>query len=199
MKELIKNFFIKLALFLIAIVVGAVFYKIIVKECINIFITIDLTGKKGFIIYTFFKLTSVMFVYGSLLVIFRRKISLIFKVFLTGLYLGTMFILLFARPKMGRGFNFDVLAVFRELESTKAQMYFIGNIVFFMPIGFLLRKDSFIRASILAMSIELNIELVQYAFKRGYFDVSDIFINLVGIFSMYFMCRIVMYIFRDEN
>ena len=199
MKELIKNFFIKLALFLVAVVVGAIFYKIIVRQCINVFITIDLTGKKGFIIYNFFKLTSVMFIYGSLLVIFKRKISLVFKVFLTGLYLGTMFILLFARLKMSRGFNFDVLAVFKELESTKAQMYFIGNIVFFMPIGYLLRKDSFIRAFILAMSIELNIELVQYAFKRGYFDVSDIFINLIGIFTMYFICRICMYIFKDEK
>lgn len=199
MKELIKNFFIKLALFLVAVVVGAVFYKIIVRQCINVFITIDLTGKKGFIIYNFFKLTSVMFIYGSLLVIFKRKISLIFKVFLTGLYIGTMFILLFARPKMSRGFNFDVLAVFKQLGSVKSQMYLIGNIVFFMPIGYLLRKDSFMRAVILAMSIELNIELVQYAFKRGYFDVSDIFINLVGIFTMYFICKMCMYIFKSKE
>ena len=199
MKELIKNFFIKVVLFMVAIAIGTIFYKVIVRECINIFITINLTGKKGFIIYNFFKLTSVMFVYGSLLVIFKRKISLFFKVSLTGLYLGTMFILLFARPKMSRGFNFDILAVFRDLESAKAQMYFIGNIIFFMPIGYLLRRDSFIRAIILAMSIELNIELVQYAFKRGYFDVSDIFINLVGIFTMYFICRIGMYLLKKEK
>lgn len=197
MKNKICNFFIKLSLLIIAVFLGIVFYKFIVRECIGTFIKIDLTGKKGFIIYNFLKLTTVMMIYSGLLVVFRRKTSKVFKVFITGLYIGTMIILLFARPKISRGFNFNLLSVFHDLHRKIPLMYFIGNIIFFMPIGYLLRNDGFIRSLILAVSLELNIELLQYAFKRGYFDISDIFVNLIGIYIAYFLCKTICYLFKN--
>lgn len=197
MKNKIYNFFIKLLLLIIAVFLGIVFYKLIIRECIETFIKINLTGKKGFIIYNFFKLTTVMMIYSGLLVIFRRKTSKVFKVFITGLYIGTMFILLFARPKMSRSFNFNPFSVFHDLHRRISLMYFIGNIIFFMPIGYLLRNDRFIRSLILAVSLELNIELLQYAFKRGYFDISDIFVNLIGIYIAYSLCKIIRYLFKN--
>ena len=194
-KSVMKNFFIKSILLIISVVLATIFYKLIVKECIGVFIKIDLSGKKGFIIYNFFKLTSVMLIYQVFLTTTRMKTSKLFKLFLFGLYAGTMFILLFARPKMSRGFQLDPFAVLHGLRGDKTgQLYLIGNILFFMPIGYILRKYNFVLAFILSASIEFNIELAQYVFKRGYFDLGDIFINLVGIFIAYFICKIAHFI-----
>lgn len=194
-KSVVKNFFIKSILLIISVVLATIFYKLIVKECIGVFIKIDLSGKKGFIIYNFFKLTSVMLIYQVFLTTTRMKTSKLFKLFLFGLYAGTMFILLFARPKMSRGFQLDPFAVLHGLRGDKTgQLYLIGNILFFMPIGYILRKYNFVLAFILSASIEFNIELAQYVFKRGYFDLGDIFINLVGIFIAYFICKIAHFI-----
>lgn len=190
-KSMVKNFFIKSILLVISVFLAMIFYKLIVKECIGVFIKIDLSGKKGFIIYNFFKLTSVMLIYQVFLTTTRMKTSKLFKMFLFGLYAGTMFILLFARPKMARGFQLDPFAVLHGLRGDKTgQLYLIGNILFFMPIGYILRKYNFVLAFILSASIEFNIELAQYVFRRGYFDLGDIFINLVGIFIAYFICKI---------
>lgn len=194
-KSLVKNFFIKSILLIISVFLAMVFYKLIVKECIDVFIKIDLSGRKGFVIYNFFKLTSVMLIYQIFLTTTRMKTSKLFKIFLFGLYAGTMVILLFARPKMARGFQLDPFTVLHGLRGDKtAQLYLIGNIIFFMPIGYVLRRYNFILAFILSASIEFNIELAQYVFKRGFFDLGDIFVNLVGIFIAYFICKIAILI-----
>lgn len=194
-KRLVKNFFIKSILFVISFFLAIVFYKLIVKQCINVFIKIDLSGTKGLIIYNFFKLTSIMLIYQVFLTTTRMRTSKVFKLFLFGLYAGTMFILLFARPKMARGFQLDPFEVLHGLRGNRtAQLYLIGNIIFFMPIGYIIRKYNFILAVVLSASIEFNIELAQYVFKRGFFDLGDIFINLVGIFIAYFICKIAMFI-----
>ena len=182
-KRVLKNFFIKSILLIISVILAMVFYKLIVKECIDVFIKIDLSGKKGFVIYNFFKLTSVMLIYQVFLTTTRMKTSKLFKLFLFGLYVGTMFILLFARPKMARGFQLDPFAVLHGLRGDRTgQLYLIGNIIFFMPIGYVLRKYNFVLAFILSVSI------------RGFFDLGDIFINLVGIFIAYFICKIAYFI-----
>ena len=194
-KRVLKNFFIKSILLIISVLLAMAFYKLIVKECIDVFIKIDLSGKKGFVIYNFFKLTSVMLIYQVFLTTTRMKTSKLFKLFLFGLYVGTMFILLFARPKMARGFQLDPFAVLHGLRGDRTgQLYLIGNIIFFMPIGYVLRKYNFVLAFILSASIEFNIELAQYVFKRGFFDLGDVFINLVGIFIAYFICKIAYFI-----
>ncbi|EDT78063.1 VanZ family protein [Clostridium perfringens] len=194
-KRVLKNFFIKSILLIISVFLAMAFYKLIVKECIDVFIKIDLSGKKGFVIYNFFKLTSVMLIYQVFLTTTRMKTSKLFKLFLFGLYAGTMFILLFARPKMARGFQLDPFAVLHGLRGDRTgQLYLIGNIIFFMPIGYVLRKYNFVLAFILSASIEFNIELAQYVFKRGFFDLGDIFINLVGIFIAYFICKIAYFV-----
>ena len=46
-KRVLKNFFIKSILFIISVLLAMAFYKLIVKECIDVFIKIDLSGKKG--------------------------------------------------------------------------------------------------------------------------------------------------------
>lgn len=194
-KKIMKNFCLKSILLLISVILAMFFYKLIVKECIEVFIKIDLSGKKGFIIYNFFKLTSVMMIYQIFLTTTSMKTSKLFKLFLFSLYAGTMFILLFARPKMARGFQLDPFAVLHGLRGdTTAQLYLIGNIIFFMPIGYILRKYNFLLALILSASIEFNIELAQYVFKRGFFDLGDVFINLVGIFIAYFIFKIAYFI-----
>ena len=191
-KELIINFFIKLILLGISVVLGAVFYKVIIKRCIESFILINLNGMKGFIIYNFFKLTTVMLIYLVFLMIFRRKIGVVLKFFIFGLYVGTMFLLLFARPKVQRGIILNPLNFMHGLDHVRNQLYLVGNVIFFIPIGYLLRKYKIWEAGLFALSIEFNIELFQNVFKRGVFDVSDIVVNMVGIMIGYIVSRIVM-------
>ncbi len=63
----------------------------------------------------------------------------------------------------------------------------LGNVVCFMPFGFLLptvsRKKifkNFLSVTFMAMLFSLGIETVQLLMKVGAFDVDDIFLNTVG-------------------
>lgn len=59
----------------------------------------------------------------------------------------------------------------------------MGNIVIFAPLGFLLRmlsKNSFSKVMIISLLIIFSIELIQYFFKIGFFDIDDILLNTIG-------------------
>lgn len=62
----------------------------------------------------------------------------------------------------------------------------IGNIIVFIPLGFLtsqLLVERFRKPIIICMLIIVFIECMQLIFKIGFFDVDDIFLNLVGCLS----------------
>ena len=73
----------------------------------------------------------------------------------------------------------------------------LGNVVCFMPFGFLLptvsRKKifkNFLSVTLMAMLFSLGIETAQLLMKVGAFDVDDIFLNTVGGLAGYiFMNR----------
>lgn len=63
----------------------------------------------------------------------------------------------------------------------------LGNVVCFMPFGFLLPTVSkkkifknFLSVTLMAMLFSLGIETAQLLMKVGAFDVDDIFLNTVG-------------------
>lgn len=62
----------------------------------------------------------------------------------------------------------------------------IGNIIVFIPLGFLtsqLLVERFRKPTIICVLIIIFIECIQLIFKIGFFDVDDIFLNLVGCLS----------------
>lgn len=61
----------------------------------------------------------------------------------------------------------------------------IGNIVAFMPMGFFVplifkSERSFIRVVIFTLFISLSVEIMQYKFVVGNFDIDDIILNAIG-------------------
>ncbi len=70
-----------------------------------------------------------------------------------------------------------------NFSSMYAFINIMGNIVIFAPLGFLLHmlnKNSFPKVMIISLLIILIIEIVQYVFRIGYFDVDDIILNTIG-------------------
>ena len=73
----------------------------------------------------------------------------------------------------------------------------LGNVVCFMPFGFLLptvsRKKifkNFLRVTLMAMLFSLGIETAQLLMKVGAFDVDDIFLNTVGGLAGYIFMKL---------
>lgn len=59
----------------------------------------------------------------------------------------------------------------------------IGNIIAFIPLGFLISaffKQSFLRTNLTCVAIIFMIEVAQFIFKIGFFDVDDIILGLFG-------------------
>ncbi len=64
-------------------------------------------------------------------------------------------------------------------------MNIFGNILIFLPFGFILpiigkRKASFMKTMLITVVFVFVIELIQYGLNVGSFDVDDIFLNSVG-------------------
>ena len=60
-----------------------------------------------------------------------------------------------------------------------------GNIVIFMPFGFLVpilgrKKRNFWFTSLLSFALSLTVECIQLVTRTGCFDVDDIFLNTIG-------------------
>ena len=80
----------------------------------------------------------------------------------------------------------------------------LGNIVPFVPFGFLLpiayRKfNSTIKVLSIGLVSILLIEIFQFFTKLGHFDVDDIILNMIGIICGYFMLLLINRIFIKEQ
>lgn len=77
-----------------------------------------------------------------------------------------------------------------------------GNILAFMPMGFfvplLLRKTrNFIKVVIISFFTSLLVEIIQYEFAVGSFDVDDIILNTLGGFLGYLCYKIIYDIYYN--
>lgn len=68
-------------------------------------------------------------------------------------------------------------------------MLLIMNVVFFIPIGYLVKNKGFLRSFVIVLVSVLGIESTQYVLALGFFDAGDIVLNLVGIYLGYFYFR----------
>lgn len=132
----------------------------------------------------------------------QRKKQIIYRVLLCA-YLIVLFYLLFFSEKMGRADNFQDyrynLTLFREIKRfyNSRDLYprafainVIGNVVAFMPFGFLLprmnvRCRSLFFTVLFSFCLSLGVEVVQLVFKLGCFDVDDLLLNTLGGFLGY--------------
>ena len=88
----------------------------------------------------------------------------------------------------GRTVNFllfsDLASVLKEKGLSPFLRLFLGNIGWFMPLGFLLpainKKYSFLSTVITGLFFSLFIETLQFVFKKGVFEIDDLILNTFG-------------------
>lgn len=79
-----------------------------------------------------------------------------------------------------------------------------GNIFVFIPLGLLLPIlfkicRNFAKLLILCLFIILFIEIIQFIFMIGYFDIDDIILNLIGCFIGYLVYKFVLIFFKIKR
>lgn len=111
----------------------------------------------------------------------------------------------------GRSYNlipFDSIAVYIENKESYNYrtwwMNLFGNLVMLVPFGVLLplviaklRKTWPFVAALLAFN--LGIEIMQYGFRLGSFDVDDLLLNSSGALAAYVFIRVVMFMARKSS
>lgn len=114
-------------------------------------------------------------------------------------YIGALVYFLFFAEMLGRagqprGYHYNLIPfkeirrflVYRELLGpTAVFLNLAGNILIFMPFGFLLpimsrKLRGFFRVTILGFELSLTVEIVQLISQTGSCDVDDIILNTVG-------------------
>ncbi|MGE7601679.1 VanZ family protein [Peribacillus sp. NPDC097675] len=113
-------------------------------------------------------------------------------------YSLSILVLLFFRPKgQEYSYNFTPFSTISAYLSTDSywlvSLYNLSaNILLFIPFGlFLLYKQGTMMPAIQRFLIPffsiLSIEMGQYVFQRGGFDIDDLFLNLTGVYLGYFL------------
>ncbi|MBC1489230.1 VanZ family protein [Listeria sp. FSL L7-1485] len=105
------------------------------------------------------------------------------------IYFGILLCLLFGKASNTQGFSSDTFGFIDTFLSGNLRVIIIGNVLAFVPIGFLLKKVGFIKAILYAMMMIFAIEGAQYILHVGYFDTGDVFLNVSGIMLGYMLIR----------
>ncbi|WP_239253924.1 VanZ family protein [Listeria ilorinensis] len=106
------------------------------------------------------------------------------------IYFIILGVLLFGKASDVQGVSFDTFAFVDSFAAGNLRVITLGNIIMFMPIGFLLVKCSFWQTGLIALSFVTSIEITQYLLKLGFFDTGDIFLNTTGILLGFLLLRL---------
>ena len=194
-----KEIFTRIALFIASIIISVIIYETIVKWGVSHFILIKMTDIRGKIIMEFFRVGSVVLIYALILLGLGMKITKPFSVILWIAYLGTVFLLLFARKMQYTEVNLDPFKILHELHGMRNKIYFVGNIVFFIPFGYLFRKLNFFIMIFVSLCMEFTIEVGQHITRRGVCDICDVMVNMTGILIGYIAYHIIRVILKKKK
>lgn len=125
--------------------------------------------------------------------VFRFLLWILFIVYMVGLTYFLFFSERFGRV-MGGEYHYN-LRLFREIRryivyrkafgTMNFMINIVGNVVAFMPFGFILpaispKNRKFLNVALLSFELTLTIETMQLILQVGTFDVDDMFMNLLG-------------------
>lgn len=127
-----------------------------------------------------------------------KKLNLWMRIFFV-IYVISMLYFLFFADAMGRmssdtmvGYNTKLfkeihryLINWRQIGFSIAFLNIGGNIIGFLPLGFLLpfvnaKNRTFFRTLFICIYVTMTVEVIQLIFHVGCFDVDDMFLNTVG-------------------
>ena len=166
-------------------------FSLMVGYLIYFFVGTKITGEMvenkdiaGFI-GVFFMTTCMIIIYMILNFMLERCMPRYFKYILWGHYYA-LFIIVFFCLNIGQ--SEFVINPFTNPEYTAINylMLILKCIILFIPIGYLVRKEIFIKSFSFMLLFILTMELSQYVFKLGTFNISEIIFSLVGVSIGYF-------------
>ncbi|AHI55917.1 VanZ family protein [Listeria ivanovii] len=105
------------------------------------------------------------------------------------MYFGILLCLLFGKASNTQGFSRDTFGFIDTFLAGNLRVITIGNVLAFIPIGFLLKKIGFMKAIIYALMMIFSVEGAQYIMHVGFFDTGDVFLNVSGIMLGYVLIR----------
>ncbi|AIS59821.1 VanZ family protein [Listeria ivanovii] len=105
------------------------------------------------------------------------------------MYFGILLCLLFGKASNTQGFSSDTFGFIDTFLAGNLRVITLGNVLAFIPIGFLLKKVGFIKAIIYALMMIFAVEGAQYIMHVGFFDTGDVFLNVSGILLGYVLIR----------
>lgn len=119
----------------------------------------------------------------------RRKMNRLFLSFEFLCYIAALLVFLLLKSPGTQGVNLDFSRFIMDLEYSTFEI--VMNTVLFIPIGLLLgNKKRIFTMIFLSITFILSIEITQYLFKLGIFDVIDIATNFTGVLIGYLIARI---------
>lgn len=177
MKNLSKNT-IKV---IISIISGYLIHYYIISEVLTRFLYIDLQYQA--VIYLSALAIQIAFIYAIITQVVNRKIDKKMFILLLSCYFLVLVFLLFGRKAGVRGFNFYPLSFIKDLSYDTSPLFLsLMNVLFFVPIGYLIGKKKKIISALFILLLCLSIESIQYIFSLGIFDIDDIILNTVGFY-----------------
>ncbi len=121
---------------------------------------------------------------------FNRKLTILAYV----LYFASLIVLLFGKASHVQGFSFETFDFILPFLEGNLRVITTGNILAFIPIGFLFYKWRFIQTLLISIFLITLVETAQFIFAVGFFDTGDIFLNVLGIMSGYAFIRLKAFI-----
>ncbi|WP_439442597.1 VanZ family protein [Listeria aquatica] len=152
----------------------------------------------SFIDYITIAITAAL-VYLAAVQIMSLELNLKLLVISYLIYFGCLFFLLFAKDSHTRGLSFDTFGFIKPFVEGNLRVITVGNVVAFIPIGFLMWKLKGYQALVLALGLITGVESMQYYFAVGYFDTGDIFLNVCGIMIGYLVLRLAILIINRKQ
>ncbi|MGL4656732.1 MAG: hypothetical protein ACRCWM_12760 [Sarcina sp.] len=178
-KERFSDFWV----FMFALMVGYLIYFFVgAKVTGNIVENKEIAGFIG----VFFMTTCMTVIYMILNFMLERCMPRFFKYVLWGHYFA-FFIIVFFCLEIGR--SEFVINPFINLEYTGVNyaILILKCVTLFIPIGYLVRKEVFIKSCSFMLLFILTMELSQYVFKLGAFNISEIGFSMLGVCIGYFL------------
>lgn len=146
----------------------------------------------------------------------RKKLISASSLVLLLIYLAILVYFTMFWDRLGRTDGFDTIRYnlvpfeeikrfinYRNVSFSMFLMNVVGNIVVFVPMGFLLpllgSKGRFFPTFFASFGISLCIECIQLITKVGVFDVDDLILNTIGGIIGFILCFIVHRILRRKR
>ncbi|HEY5587622.1 MAG TPA: VanZ family protein [Candidatus Paceibacterota bacterium] len=135
-----------------------------------------------------FLIMQILLIFSMIRLFKNKKIDRnLFRVII-GVYALLMIVLLFGRQVMDTTINLNPIDLIKfKDKSTFLQN--ILNIIFFFPIGYLIKNIDLKKAIPYSLIGIFSIELIQLVTRRGFFDIDDIILNMIGIFICYYVSK----------